>query len=216
MDLRPLALPALEAAPLLLGAIVRSGEVAVRLTEVEAYHGQGQDPGSHAHRGRTVRNSSMWGPPGTLYVYLSYGIHRCLNLACGPKGYASGVLLRSGQVVDGLDLARERRRTSRVDDDLARGPGRLGTALGIELSDDGRSIDSPPFSIHWPDSLEPAPRILAGPRVGVSGDAGTDRFSWRFWLEGDPTVSPYRAAVSRRSKGVTPQGGTGGPGKLSR
>ena len=84
---RLLTRPALEVGPLLLGSVFRVGEVAVRLTEVEAYHGQGQDPGSHAHRGPTPRNSSMFREGGTLYVYLSYGIHRCVNIVCGPEGY---------------------------------------------------------------------------------------------------------------------------------
>jgi len=188
--------PALEVAPRLLGAVFRAGDVAIRLTEVEAYHGEGQDPGSHAHRGRTLRNGSMWGPAGTLYVYLSYGIHRCLNFVCGPVGSPSGVLLRAGEVVDGLEVARSRRPTARADADLARGPGRLGTALGIELTDDGSSVDTPPFSLELASS--PAAGIRSGPRVGVSGHAGSDAFSWRFWLDGDPTVSPYRAAAVRR------------------
>jgi DNA-3-methyladenine glycosylase len=196
----PLDRPALEAAPLLLGAVFRSGEVAVRITEVEAYEGQGLDAGSHAHRGRTARNGSLWGPPGTLYVYLSYGIHRCLNLVCGPEGHASGVLLRAGEVVDGLELARTRRATAKRDVELARGPGRLGTALGIGLTDDGSSITTPPFSLAFPPSAAPGEsRITTSPRVGVSGHAGTDAYPWRFFLAGDPTVSVYRPAVVRRA-----------------
>jgi DNA-3-methyladenine glycosylase len=191
----PLDRPALDAAPLLLGAVFRSGGVAVRLTEVEAYLGEGRDSGSHAHRGMTPRNASMWGPPGTLYVYLSYGIHRCLNLVCGPEGSPSGVLLRGGEVVDGLDIARLRRPTARRDADLARGPGNFGTALGIELADNGSSIATPPFSLEFPSV--PERRILSSPRVGVSGVAGTDAYPWRFYVD-DPTVSAYRAAVSRR------------------
>lgn len=196
-----LELPALEAAPLLLGAVFRAGDVAVRITEVEAYHGQGQDPGSHAHRGFTERSASLWGAPGTLYVYLSYGIHRCLNLVCGPEGYASGCLLRAGEVVDGLETARSRRPTARTDVELARGPGRLGTALGIELSDDGASILTPPFSLTLPEIRAAG---TTGPRVGVSGHAGTEAFPWRFWIPGDPTVSPYRASVPRRRTGGGP------------
>lgn len=188
--------PALEVAPRLLGAVFRAGPVAIRLTEVEAYHGQGQDPGSHAHKGPTARNSSMWQGPGTLYVYLSYGIHRCLNLVCGPEGYASGVLLRAGEVVDGLETARSRRPAARRDVELARGPGRLGTALAISLADDGSTIETPPFALALPS--EPPASIESGPRVGVSGRAGTDAFPWRFWIDGDPTVSAYRPAVSRR------------------
>lgn len=194
MTTSPLSLSAVEAAPFLLGAVFRSGAVAVRLTEVEAYLGEGHDAGSHAHRGRTPRNGSMWGPPGTLYVYLSYGIHRCLNIVCGPEGSASAVLLRAGEVVDGLDVARSRRPTARGDVELARGPGRLGSALGIELGDDGSSVTTPPFELTFSDG--PAPRITTGPRVGVSGPAGTDSFAWRFLVD-DPTVSAYRPAVTR-------------------
>ena len=194
--------PALEVAPSLLGAVLRVGSVAVRLTEVEAYHGQGQDPGSHAHRGETARNGSMFRPGGTLYVYLSYGIHRCVNVVCGPEGYASGVLLRAGEVVDGLQEARARRATSRRDDDLASGPGRLGTALGIELADDGLRLGTGRASLHLP--AVPAPEVASGPRVGVSGHAGGDAFPWRSWLPDDPTVSAYRAATSRRGRGGPP------------
>lgn len=195
-DLREvLALPALEAAPRLLGAVFRAGDVAVRLTEVEAYAGEGQDPGSHAHRGPTPRTTSMWSEPGTLYVYLSYGIHRCVNIVCEPEGRASAILLRAGEVVDGLDVARARRPSARSDTELARGPGRLGSCLGIELSDDGASVAREPFSLTLDDDA--GLRIQRGPRVGVSGHAGTDAYDWRFFVD-DPTVSPYRPAVSRR------------------
>lgn len=192
----PLDRTALEAAPLLLGAVFRSGEVAIRITEVEAYLGEGQDAGSHAFRGRTARNASMWLGPGTIYVYLSYGIHRCLNLVCGPEGSISAVLLRAGEVVDGLDVARARRPTAKRDAELARGPGRLGTALGISLTDDGSSVTTPPFSLAFPE--QKATRITTSPRVGVSGIAGTDAYPWRYFLEGEPSVSPYRSAVVRR------------------
>ncbi|RKR74458.1 DNA-3-methyladenine glycosylase [Frondihabitans australicus] len=192
-----LTLPALDAAPRLLGAVLRVGDVAIRLTEVEAYAGEGQDPGSHAHRGRTPRTLPMWGPPGTLYVYLSYGIHRCLNLVCEPEGRASAVLLRSGEVVDGLDVARARRASARSDAELARGPGRLGSALAVELADSGRRLGDPGFSLSLPDAPVEGSRIQRGPRVGVSGHAGTDAYDWRFFLD-DPTVSAYRPAVVRR------------------
>jgi DNA-3-methyladenine glycosylase len=203
---RLLAEPALEVAPRLLGSVFWSGGVGVRLTEVEAYHGQGQDPGSHAHRGRSARNGSMFEGGGTLYVYLSYGIHRCVNIVCGPEGYASGVLLRAGEVVSGLDEAHARRTTSRTPTDLARGPGRLGSALGVDLEDDGTRLvaDAPGqearFRLRLPSG--PVGAIAVGPRVGVSGRAGGDDFPWRFSLEGDPTVSPYRAAVPRRLGGA--------------
>ena len=114
----------LDVAPRMLGAVLRhttgEGTVAVRITEVEAYDGQG-DPGSHAFNGRTRRNQVMFGPPGHLYVYFTYGMHHCCNVVVGPEGAASAVLLRGGEVVEGLDVARSRRPRS-TDRDLARGP----------------------------------------------------------------------------------------------
>jgi DNA-3-methyladenine glycosylase len=197
---RLLTRPALEVGPLLLGSVFRVGEVAIRLTEVEAYHGQGQDPGSHAHRGPTPRNASMFRDGGTLYVYLSYGIHRCVNIVCGPEGYASGLLLRAGEVVDGLDVARSRRASARNDAELAKGPGRLGSALDIGLDDDGSTLGTGRFSLELPSG--PVGEVVAGPRVGVSGRAGTDEFPWRFTLAGEPSVSAWRPAV-RRSSGTS-------------
>jgi DNA-3-methyladenine glycosylase len=161
--------PVLEVAPRLLGSVLRQGEVACRITEVEAYDGSG-DPGSHAFRGPTPRNAVMFGPPGHLYVYFTYGMHFCCNVVCGPEGTASAVLLRAGQVVDGLEVARERRPAARHDRDLARGPARLALAA------------------------EPVGRVLTGPRVGLRHAA--DR-PWRFWVADDPTVSTYRPAVRR-------------------
>jgi len=193
---RLLALPALEVGPRLLGSVFRVGEVAVRLTEVEAYHGQGQDPGSHAHRGQTPRNASMFREGGTLYVYLSYGIHRCVNIVCGPEGYASGLLLRAGEVVDGVEVARSRRATAKRDSELAKGPGRLGSALDIGLGDDGSRLGQGRFSLELPGG--DVGDVVAGPRVGVSGRAGTDEFPWRFTLAGEPSVSSWRPAVRRR------------------
>ncbi|MBD8703330.1 DNA-3-methyladenine glycosylase [Frigoribacterium sp. CFBP 13712] len=189
---------ALEVAPQLLGAVVRLGDVAVRLTEVEAYLGVGDDPGSHAHRGRTARNSSMFGPAGTVYVYLSYGIHRCVNLVCGPVGEASGLLLRSGEVVEGVDTARSRRTTSRGAVDLARGPGRFGSALGVDLADDGTRLGGGRLSLELPSG--PSPVVETGPRVGVAGEGGHESRPWRFWIAGDPTVSVYRSAARRTGR----------------
>jgi DNA-3-methyladenine glycosylase len=179
----------LEVAPLLLGATLRQGEVAVQLTEVEAYDGA-NDPGSHAHRGRTARNSVMFGPAGHLYVYFTYGMHHCCNVVCGSNGVASAVLLRAGEVVDGLETARQRRPRS-SDRDLARGPARLCTALGIDLDQNGSRLDTPPLT------LEPGPApeaVASGPRVGLR--LASDR-AWRFWLPDEPTVSQYRPAASR-------------------
>ena len=196
-------------APRLLGATLHGRGVSVRLTEVEAYRGEGADPGSHAFRGRTPRTEPMFGPAGTIYVYLSYGMHRCLNLVCGPEGEAGAVLLRAGEVVEGAQLAAKRRaaaaprRTgecaSRIiaPRDLARGPARLATALGIELTDSGGMLATAPLTLE-PGPLAPPEHIVSGPRVGVSGAGGTAEFPWRFWLAGEPTVSTYRPAVTRR------------------
>lgn len=192
-----------EVAPLLLGAVVRSRDVAVRLTEVEAYRGVGEDPGSHAHRGITPRTTPMFGPPGTVYVYLSYGMHRCLNIVCGPEGSAGAVLLRAGQVLEGVELARQRRAAAAprrtgacatgiiIERDLARGPARLATCLGIELADTGGMLSAGPVSLELPD-LASTELIEQGPRVGVSGPGGSAEHPWRYWLAGDPTVSVYR------------------------
>jgi DNA-3-methyladenine glycosylase len=110
-----LAGPVLDVAPKLLGMVLRSttdeGVVAVRLTEVEAYDGP-NDPGSHAYRGQTPRNAVMFGPPGFLYVYFTYGMHFCMNISAGPEGQPSAILLRAGEIVEGVDLARARRLPS--------------------------------------------------------------------------------------------------------
>ncbi|MET1044884.1 MAG: DNA-3-methyladenine glycosylase [Microbacteriaceae bacterium] len=189
-----LARPALEVAPLLLGAVIRKGAVAVRITEVEAYLGA-VDPGSHAFRGKTKRNATMFGEPGHLYCYFTYGMHVCANVVCSPEGSASGVLLRAGEVIEGIDLARERRTSSRHDIDLARGPARLAVALGITLADGGSDLEAGDIRLDLP--TEPAP-FATGPRTGVSGAGGTHHFPWRFWIPDDPTVSPYKAHVRKK------------------
>lgn len=218
------ALP-VEVAPLLLGGELHtevSGErVVLRITEVEAYHGRGTgdlpDPGSHARMGPTPRNATMWGEPGHLYVYLSHGIHSCVNIVCGPDGTAGGILLRAGEIVEGADIAErrriERRGVVRSRRDLARGPGRLGDAVGLRYPlHDG--IDAVTGAEHagararllLPDA--PAVPVATGPRVGVAGEAGTDAFPWRFWIEGDPSVSAFRwgrgAAEAAARQGDTP------------
>ncbi|WP_375424867.1 DNA-3-methyladenine glycosylase [uncultured Friedmanniella sp.] len=170
----------------MLGALLRHGEVAVRLTEVEAYSGTG-DPASHAARGRTARTEVMFGPPGRLYVYFSYGMHWAANVVCGPDGTASACLLRAAEVVDGLALARSRRGRS-SDRDLARGPGRLCQALGLGAEHKGTSVlGDGPVTLE-PDP-QPAAAISRGPRVGVSLEAERP---WRFWLTGDRFVSDYK------------------------
>lgn len=185
--------PATEVAPLLLGAVVSVGAVSVRLTEVEAYLGE-VDPGSHAFRGQGRRNAVMYGPPGYLYTYFTYGMHTCANVVCSPEGVASAVLLRAGEVIAGAGEARARRLTSRSDADLARGPARLCVALGITLADGGDDLVSGRVRL----TLADAPSdYLSGPRTGVSGEGGTDAYPWRFWIPGDPTVSPYKRHVPK-------------------
>lgn len=198
------ALP-LEVAPRLLGAVLGVSAdgvaVAVRITEVEAYHGLGTgpfaDPGSHARMGPTARNATMWGEAGHLYVYLSHGIHSCVNVVCGPTGTAGGVLLRAGEVVEGTDAAFARRPAARTARELARGPGRLGDAIGLRHPrHDG--IDAitgePQAGVTARLSLRTTPvgDVATGPRVGVAGVAGTAAYPWRFWIAGDPTVSAFR------------------------
>ncbi len=181
-------------APDLLGKVLvhddRAGRRAGRIVEVEAYCGTG-DPGSHAYRGMTARNATMFGPPGHLYVYFTYGMHWCANVVCGEDGRASAVLLRAGEVVQGLDVARARRPSVRADRDLARGPARLAQALGLTGADNGADLvrdDSPVWLARPAEPVAPE-RVRSGPRVGLSR-AG-DR-PWRFWLDGEPTVSRYR------------------------
>lgn len=207
-------------APLLLGATVRvqsdAGPVAVRLTEVEAYDGA-HDPGSHAYRGRTVRTATMFGPPGHLYVYFTYGMHWCANVVTGPPGAASAVLMRAGEVIEGLPLARRRRPAARRDVDLARGPARLAACLGLTGEHDGVGLLGPApgesgaagvpgashlvmgaVALHLPARGVPGSQMRIGPRVGVSGPGGDgDRFPWRYWVAHEQTVSAYRPAKLR-------------------
>lgn len=201
------ARPVLEVAPDLLGCSVEHVGVTVRLTEVEAYAGE-VDPGSHAYRGPTPRTRVMFGPAGFLYVYFTYGNHWCANLVVGSEGTAEAVLLRGAEVVDGHDLARERRGTDR-ERDWCRGPGRLGQALALAREETGRDFCRPPIgdpvdlAVRAPATPPDASLIRTGPRVGVSGPGGDgDRYPWRFWLDGEATVSVYRpGVVRRRSRG---------------
>ena len=188
--------PVLEVARDLLGAVVVHGDVSVRLTEVEAYAGD-VDPASHAFRGRTARNAVMFGPPGHAYVYFTYGMHFCMNLVCGDAGHASAVLLRAGEVVAGLEVARERRGAA-ADRDLARGPARLTVALGVSRELDGADVTSrsSPLQVLRGSAVEDH-LVRTGPRVGVNAAAD---LPWRLWIDGEPTVSIYRPHVRRVRK----------------
>ncbi|MFG2024766.1 DNA-3-methyladenine glycosylase [Streptomyces sp. NPDC048825] len=195
--------PVLDVAPDLLGRIlVRTtpdGPIALRLTEVEAYDGP-NDPGSHAYRGRTARNDVMFGPPGHVYVYFTYGMWHCMNLVCGPEGRASAVLLRAGEITEGVELARKRRLSARYDKELAKGPARLATALGVDRALDGTDACAPegsPLTLLTGIPVRPD-QVHYGPRTGVAGAGGVH--PWRFWIADDPTVSPYRAHTPRRRR----------------
>lgn len=185
---RVLAGPVLEVAPRLLGCVLTHAGVAVRITEVEAYAGD-LDPASHAYRGPTARTQVMFGPAGHLYVYRSYGLHWCANVVTGTTGTASAVLLRAGEVVEGADLARERRGPATRDHALARGPGCLAQALGLTGAQDGVDlVRGAEVSLRLGDPV-PAERVRQGPRVGVRLAHARP---WRSWVAEDPTVSAYR------------------------
>ncbi|MER8073745.1 DNA-3-methyladenine glycosylase [Streptomyces sp. NPDC094034] len=195
--------PVLEVAPDLLGRTLMrdtdDGPIELRLTEVEAYAGA-VDPGSHAFRGRTARNEVMFGPPGHAYVYFTYGMWHCLNLVCGPVGTASGVLLRAGEIGVGAELARKRRFSARHDRELAKGPARLATALDVDRALNGADVcagPDAPLSILTGTPV-PTDQVRSGPRTGVGGDGAIH--PWRFWIDGDPSVSPYRAHAPRKRR----------------
>jgi len=174
---------ALRLAPRLLGAVLVSdlggAQVAVRLTEVEAYEGA-DDPASHAFRGLTARTAVMFGPPGHLYTYFTYGMHWCANVVCGPEGVAAAVLLRAGEIVSGLDVARDRRPAARSDRELARGPARLATCLCLGAATNGVDLcaGTSPVRLEAVRSRRP-PGVESGPRVGISV-AGPSQARMRF------------------------------------
>jgi DNA-3-methyladenine glycosylase len=194
-----LARPSTQLAPHLLGAVLVStvggAQVAVRLTEVEAYEGL-DDPASHAFRGPTPRTAVMFGPPGYLYCYFTYGMHWCANIVCAADGRASAVLLRAGEIVRGSEVAWRRRPAAKSARDLARGPARLASCLGLGATHSGLDLCDPTAAVQ----LESLPRrraagVQAGPRVGIA--VATER-PWRFWLPDEPTVSVFRPGGRKR------------------
>ncbi|WP_285188979.1 DNA-3-methyladenine glycosylase [Rhodococcus sp. MEB041] len=180
-----------DAATRLLGASLTCAGVTLRIVEVEAYGGDPggpwPDPAAHSFRGPTPRNSVMFGPPGRLYVYLSYGMHLCANIVCGPDGTAGAVLIRAGEVVDGLAVARTRRpRAPKFG--MARGPGNVGSVLALSLAHNGVRVFAESAEVSVTLSDETASPVQSGPRVGVS--TAPDR-PWRFWIP-SVAVSAYR------------------------
>ncbi|MGW3513764.1 DNA-3-methyladenine glycosylase [Streptomyces sp. NPDC000994] len=198
MNVVDLAHPAEEVAPKLLGAILThetpEGTVSITITETEAYSGSA-DPASHAYRGRTPRNAVMFGPAGHLYVYRSHGLHWCANIVTGADGIATAVLIRAGRVIEGEELARERRGGKVESPRLARGPGNFCQALGITAEHNGTDLLTGASVALSEGEPVPAALIRVGPRVGVSK---AHDWQHRFYLAGDPTVSAYR--LSPRAK----------------
>ena len=162
--------------------------MAARIVEVEAYCGA-DDPGSHAFRGPTARNATMFGPPGHLYVYFTYGMHWCANAVCGPGSVPHAVLLRAGAPLEGLDVMRARRPAARRDRDLCSGPARLAQAFGIDRALDGADLVRAGDGIRIvDDGVAPPRRPVASTRIGLSTGRGDD-LVWRFIVSGDPNLS---------------------------
>ena len=222
--------PAPVVAPELLGCVLahqnEQGLVAVEIVEVEAYTGQ-TDPASHAYRGRTARNAVMFGPPGHVYVYFTYGMHFCMNLVCRPPGEAAAVLIRAGRVVAGTQLAAARRSaaangasgtsgtsgpsgslsgSARAAARLASGPARLCRALAIDRAQNGADVCDPRGGLQVLTSAgspgRPTMAVCSGPRVGVRAGAEAP---WRFWIADDTAVSAYRPHAPRRRAGPRPE-----------
>jgi DNA-3-methyladenine glycosylase len=169
-----------DVAPQLVGALLLLDGVGGTIVEVEAYHPE--DPASHAFRGRTPRNASMFGPPGHAYVYRSYGIHWCLNLVCEEEGTAAAVLIRALEPTHGLERMRERRRTDN-ERLLCAGPGRLCEALAVTGAHDGAALDEPPFELR---ARTEQVEVVATPRIGITRAAD---LPWRYVLAGSRFVS---------------------------
>lgn len=182
---------ALEVAHALIGCRVRHAGVTLRITEVEAYRFPG-DTANHARMGRTARNAPMWGPPGHAYVYLCYGLHHMLNFVTGPEGHAAAVLMRAGEVVEGMDRVRARRPG--VDGpSLCDGPGKVGAALGLSTALSGSPLTGP-VEVLAPEG--PAPARLVGPRVGIGYASAADQAApWRVAAAGTPWVG-HRKGLS--------------------
>lgn len=173
-----------------LGVLSDDGEVVLRITELEAYEGE-NDPASHAYRGRTPRTEPMFGDAGTIYVYRSYGIHLCINVVWGTEGVATASLMRAGEVVRGEQLMAARRPKAKSPRDWARGPGNFGAALGLTMADSGAHLGDGRWRLYEGRPAEPE-LIRSGPRVGVREFEGSGQYPWRFWIDGDPTVTAYR------------------------
>lgn len=182
--------PSIELARDLLGArLVHESEAGVvggRIVEVEAYRGP-EDLAAHSSRGRTARNSVMFGPPGHLYVYLIYGLHHCLNVVAGPGDKPEAVLIRALEIDEGLALARQRRGERSPAGRLASGPGNVGQALGVDRRLNGADLLTGPVRVE--PRVGSRPRTSTGPRVGVDYAGTWAARPMRFWITDDRHVS---------------------------
>ncbi|MGH3516406.1 MAG: DNA-3-methyladenine glycosylase [Haloechinothrix sp.] len=197
-----LAVEPVDAAAVLLGSRItvstEDGTVAARIVEVEAYRGA-DDPASHSYRGRTARNAVMWGPAGHLYVYFIYGMHFCANVVCLTDGVPGAVLLRAGEIIDGIALAASRRPAARSTHELGRGPARLAAALGLAREHNGADLTDRASAVRLYAGEPVSPELIrSGPRVGVA--AGHDT-PWRFWIDETRAVSAYRRGGTSRQPG---------------
>ncbi|CAN5153124.1 DNA-3-methyladenine glycosylase [soil metagenome] len=178
-----------KVAPELLNKVLVSGGRSERIVEVEAYCGV-DDPASHAYRGLTRRNATMFGPPGHLYVYFTYGMHWCANAVCGEEGVASAVLLRAGAPLGGIEEMRAVRPRARRDSALCSGPARLCQALGLDRAHDGADLVTGDRGVTVVDDGTPPPPLPGcSTRVGLT--AGID-LPWRWFVPADPNLSRKR------------------------
>lgn len=176
----------LEVAPELLGKVLVVGERSGRIVEVEAYRGA-DDPGSHGHRGITPRTEVMFGPPGHLYVYFSYGMHWCANVVCAPAGTCGAVLVRALAPITGIDAMFGQRQAARRERDLCSGPAKLCQALELDGAHNGLDVISGARGVEIFDDGS-AVTVSASTRIGLGVDKGRD-LPWRFFVQGDPNVS---------------------------
>jgi DNA-3-methyladenine glycosylase len=200
LDRSLLASDPVEVAPLLLGKLLQRGDLSARIVEVEAYRGA-EDAASHAFRGRTARNGIMFGPPGYLYVYFTYGMHFCANVVCWPEGRAGAVLLRALAPLTGLEEMAARRFPAPDaapwrPESLCSGPAKLCQAFAIDRSADGFDLVSGNGGILLLDDGTPPPlRPGVGTRIGLAKTNAARDEPWRFWVPGDASVSrPTRGA----------------------
>ncbi|MDQ2820961.1 MAG: DNA-3-methyladenine glycosylase [Pseudomonadota bacterium] len=168
----------------LIGMTLLIDGVGGRIVETEAY--DRADPASHSFSGETPRNAAMFGPPAHAYVYLSHGIHWCLNFVCREPGHGAGVLIRALAPDAGIEQMAARRGTTDLRN-LCSGPGKLGQALGVTRALNGRALDGPPFALL---PAAGAVELIAGPRIGISKAVDVP---WRFGLAGSLFLSrPFR------------------------